>query len=678
MKLNSLTKKLITAMILTSVLIFSVQVYLTSSSYQKNLSDQAESYLLTKVGEEVANVNSDFVRIDQGAEALSSLIAESRNTKLNLNYIKNLLSSINLVTGSGFWMEPYKYNQNEKYFGPYIYKDNDDLITTWDYSNSEYDYFKYDWYKNGFKGKGSMWTTPYYDETADITMMTYTTPIYKNDNIIGVTSIDINLKDMQNYVQNIKIGDQGKAYLISDTGSFIVNPDLEEQGINIKSSKSSFNSFASNILDNKSKELIKRKIAGDEYFITYASIGDTGLRLILTLPVDELGITEKIYSSIIISVISIILFLLVLYFTLRKIIIKPINDTSDFTKNIAEGDFSKKISDEYLKKNDEIGILASNFNTMQTSLKNIIKTIINISSELSASSQELSASSEEMSASAEQVETAIQEVASGAEEQSTKSKEIRHNVQELSSQIEAVDQLSNDMGGKANNVINNIKKGNLSINDSIKEVSEVKEQSAKVSAKINDLGKLSAQIGNIVELINGISAQTNLLALNAAIEAARAGEAGRGFSVVADEIRGLAEESSTATEKISDLVNNIQKGVEDTVEQMDMTVGAVENSVSSIQMTENSFTKIDETAVNLKDLIENISNRAKEMRSNSVKVENAIIEIEKVSGEASRNTEEVAASSEEQSSSTREIVTAAESLAEMANELSNTVENFKL
>lgn len=75
-----------------------------------------------------------------------------------------MINDINLLMGSSFWMEPYKYEEDKKYYGPYIYKDKGELVTTWDYSNSDYDYFTYEWYKNGFKGEGSIWTDSYYDE----------------------------------------------------------------------------------------------------------------------------------------------------------------------------------------------------------------------------------------------------------------------------------------------------------------------------------------------------------------------------------------------------------------------------------------------------------------------------------------------------------------------------------
>ncbi|MFW5687062.1 MAG: methyl-accepting chemotaxis protein, partial [Halanaerobium sp.] len=188
----------------------------------------------------------------------------------------------------------------------------------------------------------------------------------------------------------------------------------------------------------------------------------------------------------------------------------------------------------------------------------------------------------------------------------------------------------------------------------------------------------SNKIGEIVELINNIAAQTNLLALNAAIEAARAGEAGRGFSVVADEIRQLAEESEDATNQIGGLVREIQSGVGDAVTRMDATEEVVNGSVSAIRNTGKSFEEINSAALRLRDLIENINERSEKVSTNGKDVEATIREIASVSEEAASNAEEVAAASEEQSASTEEIVSASEDLTRMAVDLTDVINKFNL
>ncbi|MFW5961576.1 MAG: HAMP domain-containing methyl-accepting chemotaxis protein [bacterium] len=388
------------------------------------------------------------------------------------------------------------------------------------------------------------------------------------------------------------------------------------------------------------------------------------------------GVQLKAVRELIIALVIAILIGAAVAFFITRSITKPVSLGVEFAKEIANGNLAAdKIE---LDSRDEIGILAEALNTMRDQLRNVIKNAADIANNLAASSQELSASGEEVAAAAQQVGHSIQQVASGAEEQSAQVEETDSRINELIDQINDVTYMSDEMDEQAENVMDNIKEGNNSIDNSVEQIEDVKNNSNEVSNTINSLGGLSNKIGEIVQLINDIAAQTNLLALNAAIEAARAGEAGRGFSVVADEIRQLAEESENATNQIGSLVKEIQNGVGNAVAKMGETENVVSESVNAIQSTGRSFSEIKSATKKLIELIENISLKAKNIGVNSKEVESAVQEIALVSEEAASNSEEVAAASEEQSASTKEIVNAADELAELANELTNVVNKFSL
>jgi len=418
-----------------------------------------------------------------------------------------------------------------------------------------------------------------------------------------------------------------------------------------------------------------QNIEGTDYFLgagTYDSIINS--RVDAAQSELEKMLSTVSTTLIIIAIITVIIFIALIFF-ISKYISKNINKISVGMKKMAEGDFTENVD---IDSKDEIGVLASNLNSMQDSLRDLIKNVSAISNNLAISSNELSSTGEEVAKAAQQVGQSIEQVASGAEEQSAQVQESNSKINELIVQIDDVTEMSDKMDAQADNVMSNINEGNNSLNDSVEQIEDVKINSNEVSDTIHHLGGLSDQIGEIVQLINDIAAQTNLLALNAAIEAARAGEAGRGFSVVADEIRQLAEESEDATNQIGNLVAEIQDGVGNAVERMDETEKVVNDSVSAINTTGNSFEEINNAALNLRKLIEKISGQAENVGKNSKEVESIIQEIASVSQEAASNSEEVAAASEEQSAATEEIVNAAAELSEMSNDLNKALSRFSI
>ncbi len=308
--------------------------------------------------------------------------------------------------------------------------------------------------------------------------------------------------------------------------------------------------------------------------------------------------------------------------------------------------------------------------------------------------------------SVEQMSRAIDGVARGAQEQASAANKASSITAQLSSAIEQV-------AGNAQSVVQGStaaaeasKKGTLKVQDTLKGMQNIKQRVGISAEKVQEMGSRSDQIGDIVTTIEDIASQTNLLALNAAIEAARAGEAGKGFAVVADEVRKLAERSSTSTKEIASLIKSIQKTVSEAVIAMDEGAKEVEKGVLIANEAGDSLVEILKAAEGVSEqaeqaaaaaeqmsasanelvaavdsvsaVIEENTAATEEMAAGSTEVTQAIENIASVSEENSAAVEEVSASAEEMSAQVEEVTASAQTLAELARQLQNVVNQFKV
>lgn len=529
------------------------------------------------------------------------------------------------------------------------------------------------------KGLKELSITDYkYYSPVDSSALFISAPIRDNNQVIGVMAVQVLDSRIDRIVNEVSgMGKTGEIFLVGEdklmrsNSRFSEETTILEREINTTAVAEAFaNKTDVKIIDNYN---------GVPVLSTYKTLNIPGINWAIVAEIDEnevLAVVNKILKATYIQLAVLALLVgLVAYFFANRIT-KPILQAVNLAREIAEGNL--KAPQIEVKSKDEVGVLGNSLNKMMQSLQKIINQVADLSDDLAASSEELSASGEEVAASAEQVGGAIQQVASGAEEQTAQIIESKEQIGSLIDQIEDVDKDSTEMNEQADDVMNILSDGRKLLNGSITKVINVRNNTSDVAVRINALGDLSREIGNIIELINSIADQTNLLALNAAIEAARAGEAGRGFSVVADEIRDLAEESTSATEEIAQLIADIQSRVEKAVSDMKESEVIVGESEESIKETGLIFTKISKAAEKLKELIENTSSNTKQMNQKSTRVEALVEEIAHVSEDTASNAEEVAASGEEQAASTEEIVKSADDLAQMAINLTNLVSEFEI
>jgi methyl-accepting chemotaxis protein len=217
-----------------------------------------------------------------------------------------------------------------------------------------------------------------------------------------------------------------------------------------------------------------------------------------------------------------------------------------------------------------------------------------------------------------------------------------------------------------------------SVSDATEAMAAVRESSHAVSAAIRELGEKSEEIGGIVETITGIAGQTNLLALNAAIEAARAGEQGRGFAVVADEVRKLAEESQHAAATIGGLVAEIQSETTKVVGIVDDGSRRTDEGSNTVDTARTAFVQIGEAVEGMHQRVDEIADAIKQIAESSARMSEEVGEVASVAEQSSASAEQVAASTQQTGASTQQIAASAQELAATAETLEKLVAEFKL
>ncbi|QNU68150.1 methyl-accepting chemotaxis protein [Ruminiclostridium herbifermentans] len=510
-------------------------------------------------------------------------------------------------------------------------------------------------------------------------VITIVAPVKNNDKQLGSVAMAIELNSLSENIINSNSNSDFKTLILNSEGLVISSIDKDiVLTLNFQDEKSGLQDFYNTI---KSKEtgIDFFKLDGIEYIAAYTSSSKYGMHIVSYKPVSAYTKLIKNMGLVLIGVIllSILLASIVIYFSSRKIT-KPILAAVAQAEQLANRDLTVNTIENSLNRKDELGRLANSFSTMVQNLKEIITQITITSSEVAISGQELYESGEQVGKAAEEVANTILEISSGAEDQSKKIEMALSNLTDLISQINEVNNNTYNMQQTTVHMIDDIAIGAKTAAESIETINNLKADTEGVSGVISNLGNTSNQIGQIIELISGIAEQTNLLALNAAIEAARAGEAGRGFSVVADEIRKLAEESADASGRIAKLIVEIRSGVDTAVSKMDDSMKSVNSSVKAIQKNGETFNVINEQAERLKDIVSNVINSVKIMTENSSDFERTMQEINETSHEFASNAEGVSAASEEQIALTEEIVSSSKAMADMSEELSNLIKNFKI
>ncbi|KGK87160.1 chemotaxis protein [Desulfosporosinus sp. HMP52] len=552
-----------------------------------------------------------------------------------------------------------------------------------------------DYFKKVIETKQTVVSDPLVSKSTGKLAIVLAVPVINNEQLTGVLVGTFSVERLSALIKDLKFLDTGYGQIADDAGTIIAHPRLPEVIGKLNLREKTINpelKMQKNELDDHLVEMFKsaadsgKQISGGYTFVDgVARIAvftpvelPGGQRWIMTVAAPEGESTRETASLtrtlLMIALVSLLVTGLAIVIIANKFT-KPILLIRDECQLLAQGDFRVRETGNFAE--DEIGQLANGFLKMGTNLRDMVSMVSAQAEQLAAASEELTASVEQSAQAANLVATSITEVATGAEEQLSSVNDTASVVEEMSASIQQVSATTSNVAGQSVQAANKANEGNISVNKAVSQMAKI-EQTVNESAKaVTELGERSKEIGQIIVTISGIAEQTNLLALNAAIEAARAGEQGRGFAVVADEVRKLAEQSQEATQQISSLISEIQGDTDKAVLVMDNGTREVALGAEVVNTAGQIFQEIAELVTNTSREMKEIATTIDQMAIGSQQIVESVNKIDDLSKMVSGEAQTVSAATEEQSASMEEISSSSQSLATLAQNLQEAVNKFR-
>ncbi|OPJ54976.1 methyl-accepting chemotaxis protein [Alkalithermobacter paradoxus] len=692
-RLNSIRLKIIYSILLCSIFIASlvggVSVLRTRSMIEEYAQKELR-YISENKGYEfeniMDNISSSVERLGDTALNLFDINEFNQNESYLREYINEMDSIIK------------RYSENTKEtFGAYIYLNPElknkaygiwyaDISGNRNFQIQEeisIDEFNrnnpaMNWYYNAVDNKSGTWIDPYMEKSINKYLISYTKPIYVDNLLIGVVGMDIDFDVVKDAVRKIRAYDTGYAFLLSKEYNFLAHPTLkmEDNLKNIDNGSLAF--MADEIYQNKSG-VISYKFKGEDKILGYSHLNN-GYTLVTCVEFNEVfsEVNKLVRLSITIILLGVILAISISLYIGNKLT-KPVIGVTDALNKTANLDISDNKEYEYLLNyKDECKDMGKSIIKLRKVLRDSIKVLHKNSKELMHHSTLLTKNIEESSYAIEEVSKSTDELATGATKQAQSAQEGLQKLEDLAKKIDILGNETKIIKEDIENTIRVNKEGVEYVSELNKASKENDDAVHKLTSKMIELDKSSYLISKAVSSIEAISDQTNLLALNAAIEAARAVDAGRGFVVVADEIRKLSQQASVYTKEIGEIVLSVQINMESMKKEIEYAVEAVKKSNEASSNAEKSFNEIDNA---VSKIIREVSTFVKNIESINDDKDDVVAfiqEISSISQESAASTQQVSASVEEQFSSMEEISSSAEALLNIVKELDEIVNKFKI
>lgn len=683
--MKSIKNKLIFWFSLTiSFLLILICFFNYNTAKKKLLNEFTQKELLN-----TQKISKDIDSTMQGLESKGNTVASmSNNLTYNKNnyttiklYLKNSLCDImksnnNLETLYTF----FKPNMQIKKELPYVCilrneKNEPSSFETTDIS--DFKYWEQDWYKIGLNAKNFTWTEPYLEDATGRSLISGVISLKNNQGeILGVTGIDVNLNRIEQIMKNINLKNEGFPLLLSKKGTYIYNVNSKYiLKKNINDNKNTLYNLYNKIKD-KETTFDTINYDNEKYYAFSNKINSTGWNLIIFYK--KSAITNQLNSILItdvtILIIGIIFTILISLFLSKKLL-KTIDNGLKYSKALANGDLTQSIN---TNGKDEISTLIKAINTSSQSIRKIISSIKKDIIGLSSIYKNLKLTNNTIATTAKDINTQIKKVNLDIKEQNKDINNIYENFDKVNLSMNKIYSMSKENVTKTTHSVQVMKDTKSLMDTSVDELNKIINLVTFSVKSIENLESRTKEIDKTLYMIRNISKQTNLLSLNASIEASRAGKAGKGFSVVAKEVRKLATETNTTLNEMEKLVFNIERESNETIETMNLDVENTINKLNSIQYTQVKLNSIIENLGDFEKYSKELSSMIQVQKNFNEEVKKLLETIIHSSKGIKNSTETILESTIKQETSVENLTEGSKTLNSILKSLQNLICKFKV